>query len=98
MVAQTLQRHAISYRVLGRTLAQADVETFRADSALPGAASVESHQRMTVVSAWKKELRTVAKGALYVPLAQPARAWCWRCSEPQAGDSLLAWGRFNNAF
>ncbi|UUZ56699.1 hypothetical protein LP419_17505 [Massilia sp. H-1] len=26
---------------------------------------------MTVAGAWKKELRTVAKGALYVPLAQP---------------------------
>lgn len=98
MVAQTLKRHAISYRVLGQTLAQADVETFRADSAAPGAASVESHQRMTLTGAWKKELRTVAKGALYVPLAQPRARLVLALLEPQAGDSLLAWGRFNNAF
>ncbi|SHH39119.1 M14 family metallopeptidase [Massilia sp. CF038] len=98
MVAAALKQHNISYRVLDTALAPAEVETFRADKATAAAGSVESHQRMTLSGAWKKETRSMPQGALYVPLAQPRARLVMALLEPQAPDSLLAWGRFNNAF
>jgi len=98
MVAPMLKLHNISYRVLDAARGPLEVDTFRADSATPAAASLESHQRMTVTGAWKKETRALAKGSLYVPVAQPNARLVLALLEPQAADSLLAWGRFNNAF
>jgi len=98
LVAATLKHHNIAYRVLDSARGPSEVETFRADSATPAAGSVESHQRMTVTGSWKKETRAVDKGALYVPLAQARARLVLALLEPQSADSLLAWGRFNNAF
>jgi hypothetical protein len=61
-------------------------------------ASVESHQRLAVKGMWKTEPRQVGKGALYVPVAQPKARLVVAMFEPQAPDSLLAWGLFNTAF
>ncbi|HEY0063243.1 MAG TPA: M14 family metallopeptidase [Telluria sp.] len=98
LVGAALRQHAISYVVLERALEAREVETFRADKATPATGSVESHQRMTLAGAWQKESRGMPKGALYVPIAQPRARLLMALLEPQAPDSLLAWGRFNNAF
>lgn len=98
MVAQKLARHAISFRVLGAGQARADVETFRADKATFAPGSFESHQRLAVQGAWKAEARALGKGALFVPVAQPKARLVMALLEPQAPDSLLAWGEFNSAF
>jgi dihydropteroate synthase len=47
---------------------------------------------------WKSEPRAIAKGSLFVPIAQPKARLVMAILEPQAPDSLLAWGFFNNAF
>jgi hypothetical protein len=98
MVAATLTRHGVAFRRLDRAVASANVETFRADKAAFAPASFESHQRLKVEGAWKQEPRTVGKGALFVPIAQPKARLVMALFEPQAPDSLLAWGAFNNAF
>lgn len=98
MVAEKLRQHGIGYRLIGAARDRVEVEAFRASSATPAAASVESHQRMTLVGEWKKEARPLAKGALYVPVGQPKARLVVALLEPQAPDSMLAWGRFNNAF
>jgi murein tripeptide amidase MpaA len=98
MVAARLVRHGIGFRKLDRALDQANVETFRADKATFSAGSFESHQRLTVQGTWKQEPRAVAKGSLFVPIAQPKARLVMALFEPQAPDSLLAWGEFNNAF
>lgn len=98
LVAAALQRHNLRYRVLGTGRASAEVETFRADSATMAAASVESHQRLTLAGSWKKESRALPAGSLFVPIAQPRARLVLALLEPQAADSLLAWGHFNNAF
>jgi murein tripeptide amidase MpaA len=98
MVAAKLTQHAISFRKLDKALATAEVETFRADKASFAAGSFESHQRLTVQGSWKQEPRAVGKGALFVPIAQPKARLVMAMFEPQAPDSLLAWGEFNNAF
>ena len=97
-VADKLALHGIAYRVIGNTRDKAAVETYRAVAATPAAVSVESHQRLTLQGQWKSEPRTVSKGSLYVPIDQAKARLVMALLEPQAPDSLLAWGVFNNAF
>jgi murein tripeptide amidase MpaA len=97
-VAAKLSQHGIAFRKLDQALDKAEVETFRADKVNFAAGSFESHQRLTVQGAWKHEPRAVGKGALFVPIAQPKARLVMALFEPQAPDSLLAWGEFNNAF
>jgi hypothetical protein len=97
MVAAKLKLHGISYRTLDKE-AKADVEAFRADKVTFGAGSLESHQRLTLDGGWKPESRTLAKGMLFVPIAQPKARLVMAIFEPKAPDSIVAWGGFNNAF
>ncbi len=97
-VAQRLDRHAITYRLLDRVLPPTSVEAFRASTATLAAQSVEGHQRLTVEGEWAAETRAVPAGSLWVPIAQPKARLVMALLEPQAPDSLLAWGEFNNAF
>ncbi len=98
MVAAKLAQHAISFRVLPTDQVKADVETFRADKAVFTPGSFESHQRLAVQGAWKADARALGKGSLFVPIAQPKARLVMAMLEPQAPDSMLAWGAFNNAF
>ncbi|WP_296943043.1 M14 family metallopeptidase [uncultured Massilia sp.] len=97
-VAAKLDQHGIAYRKLDKAVAAAPVETFRADKATFANVSFESHQRLKVEGSWKQEPRALGKGALFVPVAQPKARLVVAMFEPQAPDSLLAWGLFNNAF
>jgi hypothetical protein len=74
------------------------LETFRADQVEFAAAPFEGRQTVTVSGAWRAERRDVAVGALFVPIAQPNARVIMGLLEPQAPDSLAAWGFFNNAF
>jgi hypothetical protein len=98
LVAAKLALHGVSFRKLDKPLANANVETFRADKASFSAGSFESHQRLSVQGTWKPEPRAIGKGALFVPIKQPKARLVMAIFEPQAPDSLLAWGSFNNAF
>lgn len=98
MVAAKLRQHGISYRVLAGGQQGADTETFRADKVTLSPRSFESHQAMAVQGTWKKEPREIVKGSLFVPIAQAKARLVMEIFEPQAHDSLLAWGAFNNAF
>ena len=97
-VGAKLRQHGIVYRVLDKAQERAPVQTFRADKASFTPASFESHQRLAVQGAWKDEPRALPAGSLFVPIAQPKARLVMAMLEPQAPDSLLAWGLFNNAF
>ena len=97
-VGEKLRQHGIEFRRLDAEVPGAAVETFRADTATFGTGSLESHQTLTVTGAWKPEAMTVPAGSLFVPLAQPKARLVLSLLEPQAPDSLLAWGRFNAHF
>ncbi|MEH6422106.1 M14 family metallopeptidase [Pseudomonas sp. CGJS7] len=97
-VAAKLDQHGVSYRRLDSALAKAQVETFRADKAELSAQSVEGHQRATLTGQWKPETQDLVAGALFVPIAQAKARVAIAILEPQAPDSLAAWGEFNNAF
>ncbi len=98
MVAHKLAQHGIGFRALDNGHSEAEVETFRADQTTFTPGSFESHQRLAVQGAWKPESRALGKGALFVPVAQPKARLVMALLEPQAPDSMLAWGAFNNAF
>ncbi|WP_334179841.1 M14 family metallopeptidase [Pseudoxanthomonas sp.] len=96
-VAAVLKTHGVEYRLLGKPW-QGDAETFRASKSSFGTGSVETHQRLTVEGRWQHEARSVPAGSLFVPIAQAKSRLVMGLLEPLAPDSLLAWGRFNNAF
>ena len=98
MVAEKLKLHGIAFRKLDKAVEGANVETFRADKATFGATSFEGHQRLTVEGKWKIEARTVMRGSLFVPIAQPKARLVMALLEPQAPDSLAGWGMFNTAY
>lgn len=98
MVATKLVQHGIVFRKIDKAVDAAPVQTFRADQATFSPTSFESHQRLKVEGRWKPEPRNLGKGALFVPVAQPKARLVMALFEPQAPDSLLAWGEFNNAF
>ncbi|MCQ4163660.1 M14 family metallopeptidase [Tahibacter harae] len=97
-VAARLDVHGVSYRRIERALPQLPVQTFRAASATFASRPVEGHSRATLQGEWKDETRDLAAGALFVPLAQARSRIAVALLEPQAPDSLAAWGEFNGAF
>ncbi len=97
-VGDKLRRHGIGFRRIDHAIADTVLQAFRADSAEFGKTSFEGHQRLTVSGDWKPEAQSLAAGALFVPIAQARARLVMALLEPRAPDSLLAWGRFNNAF
>ena len=97
-VGQKLQQHGIAFRVLPAALNRVTLETFRATKCTFDAQSLESHQLLKLQGAWRSETRDLGAGALFVPIAQAKARLVMALLEPQAPDSLAAWGRFNNAF
>ncbi len=98
MVGQKLALHGVSFRTLWTTTAEAKVETFRAAKANFEALPFESHQRLALEGEWRPEAREIRNGSLFVPINQAKARLVMAMLEPQAPDSLLAWGFFNNAF
>ncbi len=96
-VARQLHIHGVQYRSIG-ALPRAAVQVFRADTATPSPRSVEGHQTMAVTGAWADEAQDIGAGALFVPIRQAKSRLVMAMLEPQAPDSLLGWGDFNNHF
>ncbi len=76
----------------------ASVEVYRATEAKFGAAPFEGRQTLRVQGRWALETRTLPKGTVWVSLDQPGGRLLVHLLEPEAPDSLLAWGFFNTAF
>lgn len=97
MVGAKLRTHGVQFRALAAA-AELDVQAFRAQSQKFSAGSVEGRQTLAVTGAWAPERRAVGAGALFVPIRQPKSRLLMAMLEPQAPDSLLAWGAFNSHF
>jgi hypothetical protein len=97
-MSQRLAAHGLEFeRVAGARRAVA-VETFRAETAVPDAATFEGRTRLTVTGEWRDEPRDIGAGALFVPIAQPKARLVMSLLEPQAPDSYVSWGFFSAAF
>jgi hypothetical protein len=88
----------VIYKRIERALPQLPAQTFRASSASFSGKPLEGHNRATLQGEWKDEARDLAPGALFVPLAQARSRIVVALLEPQAPDSLAAWGEFNGVF
>ncbi|HEY4555883.1 MAG TPA: M14 family metallopeptidase, partial [Lysobacter sp.] len=97
-VAPRLQRHGIEFRTLQQAPEGLPTQVFRATRTAFAGNPVEGHQRLTLEGAWAPEDQPVAAGSLFVPIAQAKSRLVMALLEPQAPDSLVAWGEFNNAF
>jgi hypothetical protein len=97
-VSAKLKLHGVDFRELSAPLTGAQVETFRASEAVFGRTSEEGHQMLSLKGDWKGETRDFGSGSLFVPIAQPKSRLVMAILEPQAPDSLAAWGMFNGAF
>jgi hypothetical protein len=60
--------------------------------------SYEARQRAEVKGAWTRETRDLPAGSLFVPIAQQGAPLLLHLMEPQAPDSLVAWGFLNAVF
>ena len=98
LVQEKLALHGIESRVLSAAVASAAVETFRAERVEFAAAPFEGCQRATLIGQWRGEVQPIAAGSLLVPVAQRLARLVLALLEPQAPDSLAAWGFFNACF
>jgi hypothetical protein len=97
-VQRWLEAHGIEYHRLAKAQPDLAVESFESRDATFAPAPFEGRQRLTVKGEWRPETQEIAAGALFVPIAQPLARLVVALFEPQAPDSLLAWGEFNNQF
>jgi murein tripeptide amidase MpaA len=75
-----------------------DVETFRVSEAHFATTPFEGRMRVTLQGKWQRESHALTNGSLLVPIAQPRTRLLMALLEPQAPDSLAAWGFFNGWF
>ena len=97
-VSRQLLVHGIDYTILATPLARAQTESFVAAKAQFSPSSVEGHQRVTLAGSWTPKTSDIGVGGLFVPIAQAKARLLVALLEPQSGDSMAAWGAFNNAF
>ena len=97
-VGAKLRQHGVVVQRVDAPLQGVAVQAYRAGSAEFGTTSFEGHQRLATTGAWAPEREDFVAGALYVPIAQPKARLVMGLLEPQAPDSLLQWGEFNNDF
>lgn len=96
-VGAKLQLHDIDHRKLD-AVGQVDVECFRATHVEFSSAPFEGRTRAKIAGAWQKERQEIGAGSLFVPTAQVHARLAMVLLEPQAPDSLAAWGFFNGCF
>ena len=97
-VARKLALHGVQFRTPGAARADVAVEAFVADQVQFAGASLEGRQRTTLAGSWSPQRVDLGAGWLFVPIAQPLARLAMHLLEPQAPDSMAAWGDFNNAF
>ena len=97
-VAPALQAHGIAFSRLPAAWPAAPVQAFRVHEPRFDAASIEGRQRLSAPGQWADETRDIGAGALFVPIDQPLSRLVLAVLEPQAPDSIAAWGGLNVAF
>src|SRR5262249_12692184 len=97
-VGEKLSLHGIRFERLTKASTDAPAETFRASKVTYSKAPFEGHTTVSFEGRWQPEKRPIPAGSLYVPIAQANSRVLVELLEPQAPDSLAAWGFFNTAF
>lgn len=97
-VGRKLALHGILFQPMASRVDGARVEVFRAQKAQFSSAPFEGCMRVKLDGAWTSETQSIGAGSLFVPIAQPRARLLMALLEPNAPDSLAAWGFFNACF
>jgi Zinc carboxypeptidase len=97
-VGERLALHGVAFAPVHTASDGVQVEAFRATRTQFAATPFEGRMRLTLDGRWRRETRNIRAGALFVPIAQPAARLVMHLLEPQAPDSLSAWGFFNACY
>jgi hypothetical protein len=97
-VAAKLQLHGVVFEPFATPSKPIEVEAFRATAIRFASAPFEGRMRATLGGEWQTEAREIPSGSLFVPIAQQRARLAMTLLEPQAPDSLAAWGTFNGCF
>lgn len=98
MVGMKLALHGITFEPMRQPFGNAQVEEFRIARAEFSPEPFEGRQRVALSGEWRGTHRDVLAGSLLVPMAQKLSRLVVALLEPQAPDSLAAWGFFNSCF
>jgi hypothetical protein len=96
-IGEKLALHGIAFERVPAAI-NANVECFRATHTEFSSTPFEGCTRLKAAGEWHGELRVVPAGSLFVPIAQAHARLLMMLLEPQAPDSLAAWGFFNGCF
>jgi murein tripeptide amidase MpaA len=97
-VGDKLALHGITSEVWSAAPTQCEVHVFRAERVEFSATPFEGCTRATLSGGWVAERMEIGAGTLLVRVAQPKARLLLALLEPQAPDSLAAWGLFNSWF
>ncbi len=97
-VSRQLALHGISLRRIAIDRPKAGVESFRAHKREFATKPFEGRMPVALEGSWRAEVRDIAAGSLFVPINQAGARIVVALLEPQAPDSMAAWGDFNGAF
>ncbi len=97
-VAAKLALHGLACARLQPRAGDLAVDAFRASRVQFGAAPFEGRLRAAIDGQWRAERHALAAGAVFVPMQQANARLLVALLEPQAPDSLAAWGFFNACF
>jgi hypothetical protein len=97
-VGERLALHGLAFAAVHTASDGVRVEAFRATRTQFAAGPFEGRMRLTLEGRWQRETRDIRAGALFVPIAQPGARLVMHLLEPQAPDSLSAWGFFNACY
>ncbi|MEU6308709.1 hypothetical protein, partial [Streptomyces chartreusis] len=93
-----LALHGLDHWMLHKPLDHIDAEVFRATGMRFASAPCEGRMPLTLQGNWEPSTQSLPAGSLFVPIAQPRARLVMTLLEPQAPDSLAAWGHFNAHF
>lgn len=96
-IERRLADHGLRFERLDRAR-ELEVETARLADPQPAGSSYQGLTRITAETTYQMERRSVPAGALWIPAAQPDFAVAVQLLEPEAPDSLLAWGLVSSIF
>ena len=95
-LAPVLAHHGIRYtKIAGQP--RVEIDAYRATK-VAFERPFEGRTRVALEGAWARETRTLDRGAIFVPLAQPNLRLIVHLMDPASPDSLAQWGFVTAAF
>jgi Zinc carboxypeptidase len=96
-VEPLLRAHGIHYQVVPRALAGRPVQGFHV-AEVTYSPPFEGRTEAKIKGEWRATRQSFPAGSLFVPIAQPLALLVLHLLEPEAPDSLVAWGFWNAMF